>query len=91
MADRWYPSSKTCSGCGMAKDDLTLKDRVYRCTGCGLTMDRDLNAAVNLARYPRLRGNPHARRHPSAGCIAPELVEGGDAVKLGWMKREFNT
>lgn len=73
IVDCWYPSSKTCSGCGAVKNDLTLKDRVYRCTGCGLTIDRDLNAAVNLERYPGLRGNPHARGHLSAGCVAEAM------------------
>jgi putative transposase len=51
VADRWYPSSKTCSGCGSTKPDLTLADRTYHCDECGLVIDRDLNAAVNLARY----------------------------------------
>jgi len=47
-ADRFYPSSKTCSGCGEVKADLTLGDRTYECGSCGLEFDRDLNAAVNL-------------------------------------------
>jgi putative transposase len=51
VADRWYASSKTCSGCGTVKADLTLGDRVYDCGHCGLVLDRDVNAAVNLARY----------------------------------------
>lgn len=51
IADRWYPSSKTCSGCGQVKADLTLADRTYVCGSCGLVIDRDVNAAVNLARY----------------------------------------
>ena len=51
VADRWFPSSKTCSGCGGVKADLALADRVYECGACGLVIDRDLNAAVNLARY----------------------------------------
>ena len=50
IADRFYPSSKTCSQCGKIKRDLRLKDRVYRCE-CGLEIDRDLNAAINLSRY----------------------------------------
>ena len=50
IADRFYPSSKTCSQCGKIKNDLRLKDRVYRCE-CGLEIDRDLNAAINLSRY----------------------------------------
>lgn len=51
VADRWFPSSKTCSGCGTIDASLTLSDRVYACGACGLVIDRDVNAAVNLARY----------------------------------------
>lgn len=47
IADRWFPSSKLCSNCGSLKEDLTLKDRTYKCD-CGLEIDRDLNAALNL-------------------------------------------
>ncbi|KKM96524.1 hypothetical protein LCGC14_1177200 [marine sediment metagenome] len=48
VADRFYPSSKTCSGCGAVKDVLTLGERIYICEACGLEIDRDLNAAINL-------------------------------------------
>lgn len=48
VADRWYASSKTCSGCGWHNVDLVLSDRVFRCPECGLELDRDLNAAKNL-------------------------------------------
>ena len=48
--DRWYPSSKTCSHCGKIKKDLKLSDRVFHCE-CGFTLDRDLNASINLANY----------------------------------------
>ena len=48
IVDRWYPSSKTCSKCGRVKAKLSLSERVYRCDGCGLAMDRDLNAALNI-------------------------------------------
>ena len=47
IVDRFYPSSKTCSRCGKIKKDLKLKDRVYNCS-CGLNIDRDLNASINL-------------------------------------------
>lgn len=50
VADRWFASSKTCSSCGVIKADLTLADRVYTCA-CGLVIDRDVNAAINLARW----------------------------------------
>ena len=48
-ADMWYPSSKTCSGCGHVKAKLPLSERTYTCERCGLVLDRDLNAARNLA------------------------------------------
>ncbi len=50
VASRWESSSKTCSGCGWVDDDLTLADRVFQCEACGLVIDRDLNAAINLAQ-----------------------------------------
>jgi putative transposase len=50
-ADRWFASSKTCSGCGNKKDVLKLSEREYNCEECGLSIDRDLNAAINLANY----------------------------------------
>ena len=50
VVDRFYPSSKSCSQCGKIKKDLKLKDRVYKCS-CGLNIDRDLNASINLSKY----------------------------------------
>ena len=50
-ADRFYPSSKICSHCGHKKVDLKLSDRTYVCSECGTIIDRDLNAAINLANY----------------------------------------
>lgn len=50
QADRFYPSSKKCSSCGMINKNLKLSDRVYSCS-CGLTIDRDLNASINLSTY----------------------------------------
>ena len=57
-ADRWFPSSKLCSGCGVVKAKLHLAERTYDCDSCGLTIDRDLNAAVNLARYAQRETDP---------------------------------
>ena len=48
LADKFFPSSKTCSGCGNKKLDLTLSMRVYKCVSCNLSIDRDYNAALNL-------------------------------------------
>lgn len=59
IADRWCPSSKTCSGCGAVKTKLALSERTYHCIACGLSLDRDLNAAYNLAAL--------AAEHDTAG------------------------
>lgn len=48
--DKFYPSSKTCSCCGYIKNDLSLKDRVFDCSECGLKIDRDYNASLNIYR-----------------------------------------
>ncbi|MGH3330768.1 MAG: IS607 family element RNA-guided endonuclease TnpB [Nocardioidaceae bacterium] len=66
IADRWFPSSKTCSGCGTVKPDLTLSDRTYDCGTCGLVLDRDLNAAINLARYTPAHAATHSPPQPVA-------------------------
>jgi len=50
-ADRFYPSSKTCSCCGAIKKDLKLKERVFICPSCNSSIDRDKNASINLSRY----------------------------------------
>lgn len=50
QAPRFYPSSKTCSSCGTINTNLKLSDRIYTCE-CGLEIDRDFNAAINLSRY----------------------------------------
>jgi putative transposase len=65
VADRWYPSSKTCSGCGAVKAKLPLSERTYTCTTCGLVLDRDLNAARNLAALAA--GTATAGSGPVAG------------------------
>jgi putative transposase len=51
QVNKFYPSSKTCSYCGTVKHNLKLKDRIFTCESCGLTIDRDYNAALNLQRY----------------------------------------
>ena len=48
LVDRWYPSSKTCSACGWVDEDLNLSDRVFLCEACGLSVDRDFNASLNI-------------------------------------------
>ena len=50
IVDRFYPSSKLCSCCGNIKKDLKLNDRIYKCCNCGLEIDRDYNASINLEK-----------------------------------------
>ena len=50
-ADKWYPSSKTCSECGHVKTRLSLSERTYICEDCAAVIDRDYNASINLSRY----------------------------------------
>lgn len=85
-ADRYCPSSKTCSACGRRKSNLTLADRIFVCDGCGVSIDRDLNAATNLARLgePRPWGEQGpAGSGPVAGRGATretEPAKAGDAA-----------
>ena len=55
-ADQWFPSSSTCSRCGWKVAELSLGQRVFRCAQCGLEVDRDYNAAVNLAKLAQEQG-----------------------------------
>ena len=93
VIDRWYPSSKKCSHCGVVKAKLSLTERVYRCEHCGLVIDRDLNAAINLmvAGSAPETVNAHGgtvRRSNHHGCATLDPVKcepsGHDsAVRLG--------
>jgi putative transposase len=74
IADRWYPSSKTCSACGAVKAKLRLSERVYRCEACGLVLDRDLNAARNLAALVQ-------RETSSPSCGATQNEPAGNPRK----------
>ena len=49
--DRFVPSSKTCSSCGAKKDQLSLSERIYHCEYCGISLDRDINAAINIKKF----------------------------------------
>ena len=87
VADRWFPSSKTCSGCGAVKTKLTLSERTYQCSTCGLVLDRDLNAAYNLAALAArvdvagsgpetVNGRGADRKTPPAGQVAVKRLPG---------------
>ena len=83
IADRFYPSSKTCSYCGAIKPGLKLRDRTFKCNECGLEIDRDLNASLNLYRYSTVS---------STGikvCGVPHQT-GVAKAKQGTMKQKLN-
>jgi len=67
IADRFWPSSKACSRCGCVKSNLTLADRTYTCDDCGLVIDRDLNAALNLAALGKAKTSPDCLGSCGAG------------------------
>jgi putative transposase len=80
-ADRFYPSSKKCSGCGAVKTKLALSERIYTCERCGLVTDRDVNAARNLLSLAasgaeRLNAREGALRPGTAGHAPPNLEPG---------------
>ncbi|MGJ7908006.1 IS607 family element RNA-guided endonuclease TnpB [Actinopolyspora sp. H202] len=70
VADRWYPSSKTCHDCGAVKAKLRLSERTFTCDHCGHTADRDLNAARNLAGLAS-----------TASCVGTENTPAGNPRK----------
>lgn len=93
FVDRWYPSSKTCSNCGSVKTKLSLTERTYKCEHCGLVIDRDLNAAINImvAGSAPETLNAHGgtvRRDNHHGCATLDPVKcepssGVNRVRLG--------
>jgi putative transposase len=94
VADRWYPSSKICSACGAVKAKLALAARIWTCDGCGAMHDRDLNAAINLARLsehaPRVDGRP-AGSGPVAGRGAIRKTSPPRVGRQEAMKRQPRT
>jgi putative transposase len=74
VCDRWFASTKTCSRCGTVKQRMGLAERTFRCARCGLTIDRDRNAAANLAAWAeRCRAQAPDRQ---AGGRATTPLEG---------------
>jgi putative transposase len=86
VASRWEPTSKTCSHCGWVDEGLTLADRVFRCQACGLALDRDLNAAINLAK---LAGSSSDSQNACGEDGAGQRLAA--LVKLSPMKQEPDT
>jgi putative transposase len=66
-ADRVFPSTKRCSGCGTVKGTVPFSDRTFRCDACGMVLDRDLNASRNLSQWPTVRGT---RKTPAKATVS---------------------
>ncbi|MGC4837794.1 IS607 family element RNA-guided endonuclease TnpB [Micromonospora vinacea] len=81
VADRWYPSSKTCSDCGAVKTKLALHEREYDCEACGLVIDRDRNAALNLAALAAEFTTAGSGSVAARGANQKTLARGQVAVK----------
>ena len=81
VADRWYPSSKTCSGCGAVKAKLRLSERTFTCGQCGHALDRDLNAALNLAALVSSRSWRATENEPDGNpCKTSAVLAAGTAA-----------
>ncbi|WP_405090013.1 IS607 family element RNA-guided endonuclease TnpB [Micromonospora sp. NBC_01392] len=101
VADRWYPSSKTCSGCDAVKAKLALSQREYTCEACALVLDRDLNAARNLSALAAeidtagsgpVAGRGADRKTPLAGQAATKRQPGtATAGKTGTVPPQGGT
>jgi putative transposase len=81
-AGRFYPSSKACSACGTVKAKLSLSERVFSCEACGHEQDRDLNAALNLARMAQLSAQVEGLQCHVAAAGAETLNARGGHVSL---------
>jgi putative transposase len=75
VIDRFYPSSKTCSCCGHLKEELALHERTYVCERCGMVLDRDVNAAINLLKEA-LRTTASSAGSDACGVGSSGLLNG---------------
>jgi putative transposase len=76
VADRWFPSSKTCSECGVARTKLLLSERTFVCMSCGAVLDRDHNAALNLAALAAADTGESRREMPDGTDIRRDRLAG---------------
>lgn len=87
-ADKFFPSSKTCSKCGFIKSDLTLSDRTFECSICGYSIDRDLNAAINLKQLA-VSSTVTACRPESSGLLRQTKLLVGQESDIGFTAGRF--
>jgi putative transposase len=82
VCDRWFASTKSCSRCGVVKQQLGLAERIFRCAGCGLVIDRDRNAAANLAAWAE-RSHAQAPDRQAGGRVINAPGGEGAGRRLG--------
>ena len=86
VADRFYPSTRRCSACGVTGAELPLRERTFRCSCCGHEADRDTNAAASLAQYPEVIApgyRPHvAAKHAETLNVRGEESAGARSVLI---------
>jgi putative transposase len=85
ICDRWFASTKPCSWCGLAKQQMGLAERIFRCAGCGLDIDRDRNAAANLAAWAE-RSHAQARTAKRAAGSSTPLEGKALAIALAMVE-----
>jgi len=76
LTDRWYPSSKLCSGCGARNGELILGEWVWTCTACGIRHDHDVNAAINLQRLATGALAAHTALPEASQAVTPGTAAG---------------
>jgi putative transposase len=92
FVDRWFPSSKTCSCCGWKNNSLSLSDREFICEDCGVIIDRDLNASINILNEGlRINKEKIGQRLPEFTLVDNPLMDDKEEIPLksnDWMKQE---
>ena len=92
FVDRWFPSSKTCSCCGWKNNSLSLSDREFICEDCGVVIDRDLNASINIENEGlRIYKEKIGQRLPEFTLVDNPLMDDKEEIPLksnDWMKQE---
>ncbi len=81
-ADRFYPSSKRCSACGAVREQLSLSERTYQCPVCGLRIDRDLNAALNLRNWYINKNTASSAEDAHGEDVRPDVIYDGGQASL---------
>jgi putative transposase len=86
IADKWYASSKSCSSCGHSKKELSLSERIYKCTNCQLEIDRDLNASICLVKLINTVSSTEIQACGQGGSV----IMLNTSLQPAWLKQELS-